>query len=439
MKCSGLQLIFTMVLLLIFFIHPLAQSEATDVYIDITSSEVRKVTIGIPYFHVPLNQPELLSFRDDALKILSFDLRESGLFQIVDLAPHSGEINSLYLRQRTLPFSEWYMTGTQAVVVGDLSASGENLIFNAALFDVKMEMMMTGKKYTGTKSLYRGMIHKFADEIIYRYTGEKGIAHTKIVYVEEKGTAKELVMMDYDGHNKEQITNNGSINLMPTWSPDGEFIYYSSYIEETPSIYRLSLDRRQPQKITSFAGLNSTPEVSPDHKTLAVTLSKDGNSEIYLMTISNRELVRLTFNKGIDTSPAWSPTGREIVFTSDRAGSPQLYVMDAEGTNLRRLTYNGTYNDSAAWSPQGNIIAYASRQGGKFDIKTITVDGSKIRQLTSGKGNNENPSFSPDGNFIIFSSTRDGSSQIFIMDKFGNNQRRLTFQSGNATAPDWSP
>ncbi|MFC1849943.1 Tol-Pal system beta propeller repeat protein TolB [candidate division CSSED10-310 bacterium] len=413
--------------------------DATDVYLDIRSSEVRKVALALPYFEIPLNQPELIPYRNDALKILTFDLRESGLFQLLDVAAYSNEINSLYRTQKTLPYTSWYLKGAQAIVVGAIKKSGSEFTINGSLFDVKLEMMMTGKKYSGDRSLFRAMMHRFADEIIFRFTGEHGIAHSKIAYVQGQGAAKEIIIIDYDGFNEERLTTNNSINLSPEWSSDRKSLYFTSFFEAISAVYCLTLKDRKVVKIASFSGMNSAPAISPDNTKLALTLSKDGNSEIYVMSIASRKLNRLTFHRGIDTSPSWSPTGREIVFTSDRVGTPQLYVMDAEGTNLRRLTYHGNYNDSADWSPQGNLIAFASRKGGIFNIFTVSVEGGNLKQLTSKAGKNENPSWSPDGNFIVFSSTRDGTANIFIMDKFGHNQRRLTFQSGNCTAPDWSP
>ncbi|MBN2382378.1 Tol-Pal system beta propeller repeat protein TolB [bacterium] len=420
------------------FIRP-DQSWATDVYLDISSSEVRKISLALPYFHVPLNQPELLTLRNEALKILTYDLKESGLFQIIDVTAYSQEINSLYQQTKQLPYTAWYLADVQAMVIGDIVQSGDKLTLNGNLFDLKMEAMMTGKKYTGTESLFRQMVHKFADEIIFRFTGEKGIGHSRIAFVHEQGEAKELFVMDYDGFNVQQLTSNRSLNLSPDWDTQGEQLFFTSYYEGNPGIYRLTLNTHRITRLTSFAGINSAPAVSPDGKRLALTLSIDGNSEIYVMKTNGENLTRLTFHKGIDTSPSWSPSGRYLVFTSDRVGSPQLYIIDAEGVDMKRLTFQGSYNDSADWSPQGDLIVYSSRNQGTFDIWTTNVDGTKVRQLTNNAGNNENPSFSPDGNFICFSSSRNGKPALYVMDKFGYNQRKISLQSGACILPDWSP
>lgn len=73
------------------------------------------------------------------------------------------------------------------------------------------------------------MAHRFADELVFRYTGEPGIARTKIAYVAEQGTARELFVMDYDGHDARQLTADGFLNLMPQWSPDRRFLIFTAY------------------------------------------------------------------------------------------------------------------------------------------------------------------------------------------------------------------
>ena len=67
---------------------------------------------------------------------------------------------------------------------------------------------------SGSTSVVRLMAHRFADELVFRYTGEPGIARTKIVYVAEHGNARELFVMDYDGYEPKQITADGFLNLI---------------------------------------------------------------------------------------------------------------------------------------------------------------------------------------------------------------------------------
>jgi TolB protein len=300
------------------------------------------------------------------------------------------------------------------------------------------QRVIVSKKFEMPLAQARRLSHKIADEVVFQFTGEPGIADTKIAYAGAAPGGKELYVMDYDGFGVVKMTTTQSINLSPAWSPDTRSIAFTSYMRGYPYLYRLfAFERRPIQLLAGYLGINTTPAWSPDGKSLAVTLSKDGNPEIYLLNVATGGLRRLTTNASIDTEPTWSPNGREIAFVSDRAGGPQIFSMDAEGTNVRRLTQSG-YNTQPRWSPKGDAIAFTSRQG-SFDIWAIAPDGTNLRRLTAGPGNNEGASWAPDGRHVVFASNRLGHYQLVTMLADGSEQAPLTKGASDSTSASWSP
>ena len=77
---------------------------------------------------------------------------------------------------------------------------------------------------------WRHMANRISNEIVRTLTGEKGIFLTKVAYVQKIGKAKEIAIADYDGANERLLTKNGSINLSPTFSPDGKEIFFTSFL-----------------------------------------------------------------------------------------------------------------------------------------------------------------------------------------------------------------
>jgi TolB protein len=276
---------------------------------------------------------------------------------------------------------------------------------------------------------------------VFRYTGEQGIARTKITFVSEQNGGRELYVMDYDGYGPRQVTADGFLNLMPRWSRDRRFLIFTSYRERTKQhIDMVEIATGKRWTLISLPGLNITPALSPDGSSLAFATSQDGNSEVYKMDTNTKAFQRLTFHAAGDLSPAWSPTGRELAFTSDRGGGPQLFVMSADGSNVRRLTYEGDYNAAPAWSPRGNWIAHVCRtEERQYKLCLMSPDGQKHIRLTSGPGVDDSPSWSPDGRHLVFSSTREGKSHIYMIDSDGANLERLTSGGTSNTSPAWSP
>lgn len=413
-----------------------------EVYLNVARSQGRPLGIAIPPFNADgAGDKASQDFSQQIARILTQDLSLYGFFTFVKDKAFLAEATAADRKAGRIVFKEWAELGAQMLVKGSYSLSDGQVVINAWLYDVDRGTQITGRRYTGPPSSIRLMAHKFTDEIIYRLTGERGIAQTKIAFTSRKRGTKEIFIMDYDGHSPQQVTADRTIVLNPAWSPDGRFIAYTSYREGNPDLFVMDWTGWNKRVLSRAAGLNASPAWHPSGRRLAVVMSLEGDTEIYVVRLDGHVERRLTRNRGIiDTSPTWSPNGRQVAFVSDRSGTPQIYVMDADGTNIRRLTFEGSYNADPAWSPKGDRIAFVSRRGSPFDIYTMNPDGSNDVQLTHGQGSNESPTWSPDGRYLVFSSTRArGIPDLYLMRADGSAQRRLTYLTGGGSDPVWSP
>ncbi len=327
----------------------------------------------------------------------------------------------------------------QATVGGRWSQSGSQIRLTGEVRDVPARRPILVREYRGPLGEWRALAHRFADDVVLQFTGEPGVALTRIAFVAEEGRNKELYVMDADGARARPLTADRSIALSPSWSPEGSLLLFTSYRGGSgPQVFVIAADGGRPYLISGRAGLNTSASYSPDGRDIVLTLSEDGNPEIYLLDARGGSPRRLTSSRGIDTSPAWSPTGREIAFTSDRGGTPQVYVMDRDGGNVRRLTYDVDYTDSPSWSPRGDRIAFVARTGDGFDVYVCRADGSGARLVVSG-GRNENPRWSPDGRHLVFASNRGGAPGLYVTDLDERPPRRLDTGGLRALSPAWSP
>ena len=270
--------------------------------------------------------------------------------------------------------------------------------------------------------------------------------------------APEIYVMDADGGNQRRLTNNPANDWSPSWSPDGKRIVFCSdrdgHVNEhgwpIPDIYVMDADGGNQQNLTNNPKGDWDPSWSPDGKRIAFHSNREGrfNYEIYVMDADGGNLQILTDNRNDDSDPSWSPDGERIVFSSSREGhvedkfgiTDEIYVMDADGGNQRRLTENRNNDWDPSWSPDGKRIAFAADRKGdfvKFDIYVMDADGGNQQKLTNHRAWDSSPSWSPNSERIAFTSEREGNAEIYVMDADGDNLQKLTNNPHGGSSPAW--
>lgn len=250
---------------------------------------------------------------------------------------------------------------------------------------------------------------------------------SKIAFLSRRDGDWEIYAMNADGSNRARLTNGGA--SLPAWSPDGSKIAFTSNGE----IYVMNADGSNQRRLTS-GGENSGPVWSPDGSKIAFGAYENDNYKIYVMNADGSNQVRLTNNSSL-LGYTWSPDGSKIAFNDHEDGG--VFVMDADGSNQARLTGDGDY--SPLWSPDGSKIAFVSGRDESWEIYMMNADGSNQVNLTNNPASDWVSSWSPDGSKIAFVSDRDGNSEVYVMDADGSNPARLTVSPGWISDPSWSP
>ncbi|MBC8287227.1 MAG: Tol-Pal system beta propeller repeat protein TolB [Nitrospinae bacterium] len=413
----------------------------SEVRIDLELATRKKVTLAITDFVV--KGVDNMGSAKEAKKILKKDLVLSEWFSPLQ-EPVFEELEKMERSSSQVDYRSWHQVGAQWLIKTEYSvvANGKGQVLTFRLYDAVNKRFLLGKRYKSSRDLLRKTIHRFADEVVMQLTGKRGISQTQIAFLNQENAGKEIYLIDFDGHNLRRVTHDHTVNLSPAWSPDANWIVYTSYAAHNPDLIMIDTTGKQRQTLHRLPGLNAAPAWSPDMQRIALVLSRDQNSEVYILN-RERKLERLTRHFNIDTSPTWSPDGKKIAFTSDRSGTgaPQIYIMDSvkgDQSKVTRISFGSSYNDNPAWSPNGDQIAYTSRVGRKFQIRIYDLNKHKSHLLTRGSGSCEQPSWSPDGRFIIYRKRENDRHNLFIQKVDTGEARQLTF-SGQGHSPAWSP
>jgi TolB protein len=364
--------------------------------------------------------------------VLSQDFEHSGLFKLLDPA-------SVLARDglTDIDYPAWASVGAQGLVKLSCTAA---VTCEFHLYDVGGARELLHGTYSAPPAGLRQVAHRFGDDVVRYFTQEPGILQTRIAYVRETASGKQIVVADSDGYGPQALTG-ASINLLPGWTPDGKTIAFTSLRDGSGAhIYSVDVSSRQIRPLVLMGDFASGPIYSPDGLKFTYSASVHDNTDIYVSQADGSAGRRLTDSRAIDVSATWSPDGHRLAFISDRAGTPQVYTMLADGTELKRLTFQGNYNQEPAWSPKGDLITFSGRDEKRsFDIYTVNVETGKVARLTQNAGTNEKPSWSPNGRYILYSSTRSGRRQLWVMNADGTGQRQLTAEKMGASDPAWGP
>lgn len=275
----------------------------------------------------------------------------------------------------------------------------------------------------------------------------------EIAFISWVGGNFELCLMNGDGTNPRQLTRNTAWEDEPSWSWDGQRIYYiSDRLSSIPNkwwfdVFVINHDGTNDHSLITHDASDWGPAMSPDGSKMLFFRSMGSvtKDEIFIANADGTDERLLIGANGMDVLPSFTPDGQQIVFASAREypedwDSPyyDIYIANADGTNIRRLTYSGGRDWYFSITPDGQQIVFDAG-GGVIDI--MNIDGSGRRRLLTppaGKAY-KHPSVSPDGRRVAFASNEADSWDIFVCNMDGSGKQRLTTTRGDDYMPKWRP
>ena len=372
--------------------------------------------------------------------IMRNDLIRTGEFSILDeelLLP-------VKIIDDELVYSDWKLLGMDYLISGRIDNADNSLNISYEIFDIHKKRKVRSSKVFGIPNQIRQLAHYTSDGIYESITGIKGIAATRLLYVNEIKDSRfistyKLMLADSDGANEKVLLSSSEPIISPSWSPDGKRVAYVSFETGIAKVFIQEIASGKREAVLSQGTQISSPSWSPDGKYLSLTLYQDGNAEIYILRLQDRTLTRMTNQFAIDTESSWSPKGNKILFTSGRSGSPQIYELDLRKLNpkAKRISFEGTYNAKASYLPNEDGIIFVHRSNdGLFHIALKYKRENFIRVLTEAKMD-ESPSVAPNGNMVIYGIKEKDLSMLAGFSLSGA-KFKLPASEGEVREPAWS-
>ena len=199
----------------------------------------------------------------------------------------------------------------------------------------------------------------------------------KIVFISNRDGGSNIYVMEDDGSNVQRLTFTESPQADggPIWSPDGTHIAFERDTDAAKrktnqkyDIFLMDADGSNVQQLTDDHALDGTGTWSPDGHHIAFDSTRNKGFDIYVMDILTREVDQLTHNPGNREwamYPSWSPNGKYIAYVQAINGGflnagTTIYIMNANGNGAKELVppHNEWSRASPRWSPDSKSILY---------------------------------------------------------------------------------
>jgi len=220
----------------------------------------------------------------------------------------------------------------------------------------------------------------------------------KVVYCSDKheitnanGRPQHLLVYDIGTGIRIKLTHGESFDINPEFSPDGNWIVYSSDEGQSGSFnfWKISTDGSRKIKISNNLNLTSS-------------------------SIGNVALGR----------PTWASDGNSIFFNiiSEYKSQNGIYQINLQNNNINTVIKSRWRDMCPSVSPNNTIIAFISNRSGTNQIWVYNLITRLFRQITGSKGNNLNTDWGKiewvNNTKLLFSgySLTDSKETIFTVD-----------------------
>ena len=198
--------------------------------------------------------------------------------------------------------------------------------------------------------------------------------------------------------------------------------------------------------LTQGNSADRQPTYSPDGEWLLFSSTRSGNLDLWTISTRTGMVRRVTDDEAEDWDPAFSRDGKRIYWSSNRTGTFEIWTAATDGSAARAVTSAGLDAENPTETADGAWVVYSQGIGPSLGIWKIHPDGTAAQRIVSDLS--VLPDASPDGRWVAYTvtirmdlnqlrvaSVADGSRTAFV----AALPVRSGFAGNSVGRPRWAP
>ncbi len=282
---------------------------------------------------------------------------------------------------------------------------------------------------------------------------------TRLAFFSTRTGWLEIFVMEADGSHISQLTDSidtGMAYSAPvSWSPDGKYLlgvrsipWQAGQVAITMTLDLIQTDGARIIPVYTANNWLSSPKVSPDGRYLSVKQIDRSESRLYISPFSDHPNFS-PINQPCTFDPAWQPI-QNVITCSD---GDSIFTISPDGAyhdSVSPHSNAGGYITSLSWSPDASsLLTNYFGFGGPSSQSLIFIrpdSGQHVMIYRDSAGMQTNTfAWAPDSQWLALTSTKNDLTDIYTLNIYAAQNSpamiplRLTGDSGNNYLPQWQP
>lgn len=190
---------------------------------------------------------------------------------------------------------------------------------------------------------------------------------------------------------REAVSRFAGINTSAAISPDGSRMAMILSKNGSPEVYVADAQGRNPRQVTFTREGASSPCWSPDGQWICYTSREAGPAQLYRVPAAGGAAQRIaTIGAPNTTEPDWSPDGKTLVFTSQVGGGFQIFTVPAAGGSAEFMCAG----EDPCWARNSRTVIFAKRRADQsYSLQLLDVPTKQVKLIPLPLGNCSQPAW----------------------------------------------